>query len=287
MRMDKTVRSIDPLVSTEWLAEHLQDPGLVILDIRSGGDYLAGHIPNAIQIPAGLWSTVRDFLDLELPDEDVLFYLIGCAAITDNSTVVVVHRTEDPARRTTYLLADASRVADTLIYAGIQNTAILDGGYDKWKNEGRKVSAAMILPLPASYRGEVNKGMLASREYIQEHTGKCLIIDARDPEVYFGATVEAFAPKAGHIPGAKNLPAAWIWNADGTYKKEEILRELASGIIEKDTSGEIIIYCGVGGYASTWWFVLTQMLGFRNVKLYDGSAQEWIRYYDMVKYQWE
>jgi thiosulfate/3-mercaptopyruvate sulfurtransferase len=285
--MDKTVRAIDPLVSTEWLAEHLQDPGLVILDIRSGGDYLAGHIPNAIQIPAGLWSTVRDFLDLELPDEEALFNLIGCAAITGNSTVVVVHRTEDPTRRTTYLLADASRVADTLIWAGIQNTAILDGGYDKWKNEGRKVSAAMILPLPASYRGEVNKGMLASREYIQEHTGKCLIIDARDPEVYFGATVEAFAPKAGHIPGAKNLPALWIWNADGTYKKEEILRELASGIIEKDTSGEIIIYCGVGGYASTWWFVLTQMLGFRNVKLYDGSAQEWVRYYDMVKYQWE
>jgi len=129
--------------------------------------------------------------------------------------------------------------------------------------------------------------MLVAREYVQENIGKALIIDARDADVYFGATVEAFAPKAGHIPGAKSLPAPWIWNADGTFKKTEALRELTSNIIEKDSSREIIIYCGIGGYSSAWWFVLTQILGFKNVRLYDGSAQEWIRYADMVCYRWE
>jgi thiosulfate/3-mercaptopyruvate sulfurtransferase len=285
--MNQTSRTIDPLVSTDWLAEHLQDPGLVILDIRSGGEYLAGHIPSALQIPAALWSTMRDFLHLELPDDEVLFNLIGSAGITGNSKVVVVHKVVDPTRRMNSLLADASRVADTLIYAGIRQAAILDGGYDRWKNEGRKISNALILPLPATYQGEADKDMLVSREHVQESIGKALMLDARDADVYFGATVEAFAPKAGHIPGAKSLPATWIWNADGTFKKAEVLRELVSEMIKKDTSGEIIVYCGIGGYASAWWFVLTQMLGFSNVKLYDGSAQEWIRYADMVGYRWE
>jgi thiosulfate/3-mercaptopyruvate sulfurtransferase len=285
--MNQTDRAISPLVSTDWLAEHLQDPGLVVLDIRSGSEYLIGHVPSAIQIPAVLWTTMREFLQFELPEDEELFRLIGSAGITETFKVVVVHKVADPTRRTNSLLADASRVADTLIYAGIKNVAILDGGYDRWKNEGRKTSGAIILPLPAVYRGQVNKDMLVAREHVEESIGKALIIDAREADVYFGATVEAFAPKAGHIPGAKSLPAPWIWNADGTFKTADILRELISGIIEKDSAKEIIVYCNIGGYASAWWFVLTQVLGLKNVRLYDGSAQEWIRYADMVRFKWE
>lgn len=285
--MDKTGRRISPLVSTDWLNDHLKDSGLAILDIRSGDDYQAGHIPNAINVPCASWSTTRNDLFLELPEDGVLFNLIGSAGITVDSSVVVVHKTVDPPRPPFYPLADACRVADTLIYAGIANAAILDGGHDKWAGEKKALSTDLIVPLPVKYQGKTDKEMFVSREYVQERIGKSLILDVRDADVYFGVTIEPPAPRAGHIPGAKSLPTPWVWNADGTYKSPEVLREMASGILGEDVSGEIIIYCGVGGYASTWWFILTQMLGYRNVKFYDGSAQEWVRYHEMVKYKWE
>ena len=142
---------------------------------------------------------------------------------------------------------------------------------------------------------------MASREYTKSRTKKAGILDARDADVYFGVTIEPFANKAGHIPSAKSLPAPWIWDLktakpDGktstyyTYKSTQTLGSMASGVFRQSSGNkgqEIIVYCGVGGYASSWWFMLTQVLGYQNVKIYDGAAQEWVKYYDMVPYQWE
>jgi thiosulfate/3-mercaptopyruvate sulfurtransferase len=187
-------------------------------------------------------------------------------------------------------LANANRVADTLIYAGVKDVAILDGGYPKWVAEGRAATKEVPALNPVKYQGKVNKAMFVPIDYVKKHVEKAIIIDARDSDVYFGATIEPFANKAGHIPSARSLPAPWIWdlNADnGTYmyKDSETLRAVAYGVIGQSAdpkSQEIIVYCGVGGYASSWWFVLTQVLGCQNVKIYDGAAQEWVNYYDMV-----
>jgi len=132
--------------------------------------------------------------------------------------------------------------------------------------------------------------MFVPANYIQKHSRDAVIIDARDTNVYFGVSIEPFAKKAGHIPNAKSLPAPWIWDLnsdDGTYidTDSEMLRAVASGVIGQSAdpkNQEIMVYCGVGGYASSLWFVLTQVLGYQNVKFYDGSAQEWVRNYDMV-----
>jgi thiosulfate/3-mercaptopyruvate sulfurtransferase len=283
-------RAIAPIVTTDWLEDNLGQEELVIIDIRSADEYAADHIPNSINIPFvvpfSAWITMRDDLLLEVPDVADLFNVIGSAGIRRDSLVVIVTTTANPPDPP-YPLANATRVADTLIYAGVKNVAILDGGYPKWKAEGKPTDTEVPNVTPVTYRGRVNEAMFVPIEYVRKHIGKTVIIDARDADVYFGVTIEPFADKAGHIPSAKSLPTPWMWKSDGTYKDQEILSAMASGVIGRHKAKEIIIYCGVGGYASSWWFVLTQVLGYENVKLYDGAAQEWVRYYDMVPYQWD
>jgi len=283
-------RLIEPVVSTDWVAANRGLENLVILDVRSDKEYGAGHIPKSINVPFSVpvsaWIVMRDELLLEFPEPAALFGTIGSCGITPGSLVVIVSATATPPNPP-YPLADATRAADTLIYAGVKNLAILDGGYPKWAKEGKPTTAEIPKVKTVTYQGEISKTMVVSMEYVQKQKGKALIVDARDTDVYIGLAMEPFANKAGHIPGATSLPAPWIWNQDGTYKDKALLNAAASGIIAKDKAKEIIVYCGVGGYASSWWFVLTQVLGYQNVKIYDGAAQEWVRNNDMVAYQWE
>lgn len=283
-------RKIDPIVSTDWLQQNSQLKDLVILDIRAKEAYADGHIPKAVNapflVPVSDWIVIRDELLLEVPEEAALFRAIGNCGIKNDSLVVVVTSAPKPGEPP-YPLADATRVADTLLYAGVRNVAILDGGHTKWQKENKTISKDAVGPTAETYKGK-RKSMFVSREYVHERLGKALIIDARDADVYFGVKVEPFADKPGHIRNARCLPAPWMWNPeDWTYKDSKTLGGMVSGVIGKQDPKEIIVYCGVGGYASSWWFVLTQVLGYRNVKLYDGSAQEWVRYYNMTPYRWD
>jgi len=282
--MKKGIRTISPIVSTDWLGDRTSDPKLVIIDIRNNEEYRGGHITGAINIPFPCWMITRNGLILELPDEVELFNIIGSAGIKTDSLVIIVNKADN-----SYPLADANRVADTLLYAGVNNVSILDGGHDKWVKEGRLLSNEIVQPKAVEYRGNVDKAMFVSQDYVNNKIGKSIILDTRDPNVYFGVTVEPHAERAGHIPGARCLPAPWVWTAEGTYHDIDELRKMASGVVGKQVSREIIVYCGVGGYTSTWWFVLTQLLGYKNVKFYDGSAQEWTRDHQtpMVMYKWE
>jgi thiosulfate/3-mercaptopyruvate sulfurtransferase len=294
------MRMIDPIVSTDWLATNSHVENLVIIDIRDPGSYAAGHIPGSINEPfakafdpckgpSSNWIIgTKDCLWLELPEKNTLFNTIGSLGITNHSRVVIV-TAPNPKEPPFYGLANATRVADTLIYAGVANVAILDGGYPKWVSEGRATTKQVPAHKSVMYKAEVNKAIFVSTDYVHMHVRDAVIIDARDGNVYSGLAIEPFTNKAGHIPNAKSLPAPWIWNQnpDGTYtyKDSKTLGKMASGVIGKSAdprSREIIVYCGVGGYASSWWFVLTQVLRYQNAKIYDGAAQEWARSYDMI-----
>jgi thiosulfate/3-mercaptopyruvate sulfurtransferase len=277
-------RIIDPIVSTDWLASNSNLENLVILDIRSAEEYKAGHIANAINAPSDVWVAMRGELLLEIPEEKVLFQTIGSFGITETSAVVIVTSVAAPPAPP-FSLANATRVADTLVYAGVKNVAILDGGFSKWEAEGKPVTTTIPAITSVAYQGKVNPKIFVPMEYVKENIGKSTIIDARDIDVYFGVTTEPWAQKAGHIPTAKSLPGPWIWNQDGAYKPQNVLKEMAAGVISSPNS-EIIVYCGVGGYASSWWYVLTQVLGYENVKFFDGAAQEWVISNEMVKYSW-
>jgi thiosulfate/3-mercaptopyruvate sulfurtransferase len=310
-------QEIDPIVSTQWLEDNLGTEDLVILDVRTPPEYLGGHIPSAINSYEGDWyindpippdfscfnPLGPDFPCMELPPDEDIIANIETAGITGDSKVVVVSRTVGselfgPAE---YAVAGATRVAVTLIYAGIENVAILDGGYDKWVVEGRDTTFEVPEITPSTCDGDVNEAMFVSMDYVQERIGRILrtkIVDSRDADVYFGVTNEPWAAYAGHIPSAKSLPVPWLWNAGEdyyTYKDPAVLEDMAAGVVGGQICGwwgcfprEIIIYCGVGGYASTNYFVLSEVLGYENVKIYDGSAQEWTQAGNpVVLYEWE
>ena len=278
---------IDPIVSTQWLSDNRGFPNLVILDVRAPQNYAKGHIPNAINLP-GLGSFYLCLFDpncglwMELPEEGALLATIGNAGITGDSVVVVVGRTTDPFAP--YAVADAARVATTLVYAGIENVALLNGGYDKWAAEGRATSTATVTPTAVTYTGAVNKGMFVTKDYVEGKIGKSVIVDARDADAYFGIVQEPWAKRPGHIPSAKCLPSPWLWTfakdkngaiTYGTWKDANEIREMALAVLGEDASQEVIVYCGVGGYAGTTWFALSQMVGYTNAKIYDGSIQDW------------
>jgi thiosulfate/3-mercaptopyruvate sulfurtransferase len=278
---DCSVRSVQPIVSTAWLAANLDRPGLVIADVRMPG--ATAYIPGSISepgFPVGGWSVglpedPPGTLWMEVPATDDLFALLGAKGITSESTVVVVGAPADAPNPPKYGWADVTRVAATLIYAGVKNVAVLDGGFPKWYAEGRETVAEPAVPTPVTYSGQVLSNMFVSTEYVQEHICRSIIIDARDLDVYLGKVTEPWAPP-GHIPSARPLPTPWIWATDaGIYRATPVLRLMAAAVIGPAKDKEIIVYCGVGGYGSSWWFVLAQVLGYQNVKFYDGSAQGW------------
>jgi len=264
------MRTTPPIVTTDWLAQHANDAALVIVDIRSDKEYSAGHIPNAVHVPMPSWIVERDGLLLEVPDDAALCQILGSAGIGKDSKVVVANRADHP-----YPLADTVRVADVLIYAGVRNASVLNGGYDQWVREKRPISDAPSRPKLVTYHGKTHKEMFVSKADVKQKMGKCTLVDARTPDVYFGVVKEPFCTRAGHIPGATCWPVPWMWTDEGVYKHIDEIKMTATGVMGEDPSKEIIIYCGVGGYAAAAWFVLHEILGYDNVKIYDGSAQEW------------
>lgn len=297
-------RTIEPLVSAAWLEAYLDGSasaagsapgatgpsagGVVIVDIREPRLYEAGHIRGSISIPFSPmsdWAVSDDELLMELPPDEDLFRLVSDWGIGPDSAVVLVGTVElRPAPP--YALSDAPRVAATLFYAGVMDVGILDGGYPRWAAEGRPAASAVPAVVPRHYAGSADKEMFVSTEYVKAHLGQAVLVDGRDADQYFGVTPCPFAGVGGHIPTARSLPAPWMWSEDGTYKPVEMLQGMAEGVLGPDRDQPIIAYCGVGGYASAWWFVLAQILGYRKVKIYDGAAEAWVKAASMVSYTW-
>jgi thiosulfate/3-mercaptopyruvate sulfurtransferase len=285
----RAARAIDAIVSTQWLEDHIDDPNLVILDVREPDRYTTGHIPGSINVPAfpNWWVNFSGeaWPWMELPEEGTLFATIGNAGITDGSTVVVIARTVDsPSGPARFGVTMAARAAVTLLYAGIDNVALLDGGYAKWAAEGRATSAEPLTPTAVTYAGEVDESAFVSKDYVEDRVGRSTIVDTREADSYFGIERDPSSVRAGHIPTAKNLPAPWFW-ADSTdeaaattymtWKDTSAIREIALAVLGENGDEEIIVYCGVGGYASPVYYILTEVIGYTNVKFYDGSMQEW------------
>lgn len=263
-------REIDAIVTTDWLAANIYN-GLKIIDLRSPQAYDSGHISTAINSPADGWWVLRDELLLELPEEGDLRSKIGQLGINPGTHVVLANTALNDYDR-----AQTNRVAWTLIYAGIANVAILDGGYTKWVTEGKVLSQEAQIPEITDYNGRFNYSVLATKSSVKRNLYYARIIDARIPQDFFGITTpREFSEKDGHISGAVNLPTPWVFTSDGLYKDRETLAAMARGVAGFPSFRKNIVYCGVGGFASTWWYLMSEVLGYPNTSLYDGSIQEW------------
>jgi thiosulfate/3-mercaptopyruvate sulfurtransferase len=277
-------RDMPPLVSCEWLAANLANPKVKIIDIRKVEEFRAGHLPGAVNVFYGTWAVKKKGLDNELPEDDDLVDIISSAGVTPDSWVVVAGNVGMVPDR-----VNQTRVAWTLAYAGIGNVAILDGGYEKWVGEKRPLSTEPAKPGAAPFKPAWNRQIMTTRDYIASNIGKSAIVDARTPDMFFGVAKLDLVARFGHIKSAVCLPSAWMYGKEGAFIPKADLEAMAAGVIGVDKSREIIVYCDTGRLASGWWFTLSQVLGYKNVKLYDGSSQEWAKdpAMPMVIYTWQ
>jgi thiosulfate/3-mercaptopyruvate sulfurtransferase len=260
------------LVSTDWLQQHLGEPGLVV--VESDEDvllYETGHIPTAVKVD---WHTdlndpvVRDYISGEQ-----FAALASSKGISRDSTVVIY------GDKNNWWAAYALWVF-TLF--GHTDVRLLDGGRDAWIAEGRPVTTDEAEVAPASYPvvDRDDAAIRAFKDDVLDHFGSPLI-DVRSPEEFSGerttapAYPEEGALRAGHIPTAQNVPWARAAAADGRFREVEELNEIyrqGAGLADGDA---IIAYCRIGERSSHTWFVLTHLLGFEGVRNYDGSWTEW------------
>jgi len=133
-----------------------------------------------------------------------------------------------------------------------------------------------VKPKAKGYKGKFNKQFFASKADVTGALGKAVLADVRPPEFFKGEKKLDFVAKTGRIKGAVNLPPGALFNQDGTYKSKAEIDAIAKPVVGADLDKEIIVYCDTGKVCTTWWLALADLLGYKNVKVYDGSSMEWM-----------
>ncbi len=168
----------------------------------------------------------------------------------------------------------------TLLYAGVEHVALLNGGYEGWVAAGKKVSTEPVSAVSVKFTGIPDLNFFVTKKYVESRIGKTVLLDTRNADSYFGIETDMSTTRGGHIPSARLLSAPWFWNPaktgkEITWKDKKVMLEMIHAVLGEDRGREIVVYCGVGGYASPVSFLLIRLAGYTNVKFYDGSMQEW------------
>ena len=264
--------SKDVLVETDWVAEHLDDDSIRIVEVdENPALYAEAHIPGAIGFDwqKDLQDQVkRDFLDRRAFGE-----LMGSRGISNDHTVLLYGDRNNWFAAYTYWYFK---------YYGHDDVKLINGPREKWIEEGRETSTEVPGYEPAEFEAkDPDDDIRARREEVLEALDEdTRLVDVRSPQEYSGELIamtgyeQEGAQRAGHIPGAASVPWAQAVNEDGTFKSEQELRELytSKGVLGDD---DIIAYCRIGERSAHTWFVLHELLGKDEVKNYDGSWTEW------------
>lgn len=265
----------DALVSTDWVAEHLNDPRIRI--IESNEDpllYPSGHIPGAVQVD---WTAdLNDPLRRDYLGKEGFEALMSRIGVTPETTVVFY------GDKNNWWACYAFWVFQLF---GHKNAKVMDGGRLKWEKEGREMTREVPHYDPTIYRAPVrdDSQIRAFRDDVLRHieSGRPLV-DVRSPQEFSGELLhmpnypQEGALRGGHIPGAQNVPWSRAANPDdGTFKSAAELRAIYEGEKGLKPDDDVIAYCRIGERSSHTWFVLTYLLGYPNVRNYDGSWTEW------------
>jgi thiosulfate/3-mercaptopyruvate sulfurtransferase len=262
----------DRLVSTAWLADHLGEPGLAV--VESDEDvllYETGHLPGAVKLD---WHTdLNDPVTRDYVDGAGFARLMAERGISRDDTVVIY------GDKNNWWAAYALWVFQLF---GHPDVRLLDGGRARWQGEGRPMTTHVPAPEPADYPVVTREdaAVRAFRQDVLAHLGGALI-DVRSPQEYTGERThmpdypEEGALRGGHIPGALSVPWARAVADDGTFRPREELEKIYFGEAGLGDDQDVIVYCRIGERSSHTWFVLTHLLGLRHVRNYDGSWTEW------------
>lgn len=256
------------IVSTDWLAQHLNDSDLVLLQVGDKKEFDAAHIKGAQYIQNSDISTPRGSgLILELPPVDQLKATFEKFGVTDKSRIVVYFSKD--------WVTPTARVYFTLDYLGLgDRTSILDGGLPAWIAEKRPVTTEVSAAKPGSFTPRANQKLVVDAAWVSGNLNKpgVAVLDARDARFYTGESAGNM-PRAGHIPSAKSIPfGTLVEDSNNKFKSPDALRALFSnaGVKPQDA---VCTYCHIGQQASLLYFV-ARYLGY-DAHLYDGSFQDW------------
>lgn len=272
---DRGYSNPDVLVTTEWAANHLNDKNVRI--VESNEDqllYSTGHIPGAVHVD---WTKdLNDQIRRDYLDKKGFESLMSRIGATSGTTVVFY------GDKNNWWACYAYWVFQLF---GHKNAKIMDGGRLKWEKEGRELTREVPTFTKTAYTApERNDTKIrVFRDQVLEHVKKRLqLVDVRSPQEYSGERLHMpeypneGALRGGHIPGAKNIPWAKAVNTDdGTFKPASELKKLYQEENDLRPGDNIIAYCRIGERSSHTWFVLTNLLGYKNVRNYDGSWTEW------------
>jgi thiosulfate/3-mercaptopyruvate sulfurtransferase len=266
-----------PLVDANWVAENLDNPSLVVVDIRSltkkGSPYAAGHIPGAVYAPYGKfgWRAKVDNVVGMLPPIDVISQRIGSLGIDNDKQVVVV-----PAGENSSDFGSATRVYWTFKVLGHDAVTILDGGQRAWLAAGKEVSTEGTVPSAVAFNADFRSELLATTEDVAKARENGIeLIDARPGDQYFGKAKSGVVARAGTIPGAKNISQAKFYDEEkGAFVAADVIEDLAWHATV-DSDAKEIAFCNTGHWASVAWFGLSEVMGNKDTAMYDGSLTEW------------
>ena len=261
------------LVTTDWLAEYAGAENVVVAEVDENTDlYEEGHVPGAVKLH---WrDDLQDSVKRDVVAKEDFERLLGERGIGNDTTVVLY------GDKNNWFAAYAYWY---LKLYGHEDVRIVDGGRQKWIDEGRELTTDVPSPAPASYTAqERDESIRVRRDEVLEGLGKegRALVDVRSPQEFSGDLLappgyeQEGASRGGHIPTAQSVPWAQAVREDGTFKSADELRELYGG---KGVSAdkEVVAYCRIGERSAHTWFVLRELLGYENVRNYDGSWTEW------------
>ena len=263
----------EALVDSSWVADHLNDSNVRLIEADEDVLlYEIGHIPGAVKLD---WHVdVQNPLSRDFVDQEGLEKLFSKWGITNDTTIVLYGDRNNWYAAYSYWL---------FTQYGHKNLKLLNGGRTKWEAEGRPYTKEVPHYAATTYHAQpADESIRAFRDQVLAglNDANVRLIDVRSPQEYSGELLHMVnypqegAQRAGHIPGAKNIPWAVAANADGTFKSTEELSEIYKN---KDITPDknVVSYCRIGERSAHTWFVLTRLLGFKNVRNYDGSWTEW------------
>ncbi len=265
----------DVLVSADWAEENLDIPGVVFVEVdEDTSAYDGGHIEGAVKLD---WKTdLQDQVRRDFISKEQFEKLLGARGISTDDTVVLYGGNNN------WFAAYAYWYFKLYGHAAVK---LLDGGRKKWELDGRELSKDTVSRPATTYTAkDQDTSIRAFRDETIAAIGTQNLVDVRSPDEFAGRLLapahlpQEQAQRAGHIPGALNIPWSKAANEDGTFKSDEQLRGLY-GEAGLDDAKDTIAYCRIGERSSHTWFALHELLGHQNVKNYDGS---WTEYGSLV-----
>ena len=267
------------LVTTDWLVKNLDAKGLVILDVRTESNYGVGHFPGAVNLPYNQWDPIDDETDtFMMPSAAKMTELLKKLGVSKSSHVVIYDHGNTTSDTTKGV--SAFWILDTM---GKKNISYLNGGFTKWTFEGKVIDNKIPSPAPGDFVASKNEAKVATLKDVTSSlkNKSTILLDVRNNDQHFGFSKRHDVERFGHIPGSLTWPADFMTHgginrAPAYVLSKDDLATMAKGVgLPSNKSSNIIVYCNSSQFAGLGYFVLQEVLGYKNVKVYDSSILEY------------